>query len=101
MPCSSRRDNEPDSVRFRWTTLPQARRARKAARSSRLSARAGHQINAERDRNDTDKIADFNVLAEYEKREQHAERRHQEVIGAGGGGATDVQQVKPYQIRQD
>ena len=41
------------------------------------------------------------MLAEHEEREQHAERRHQEVIGARGGRATDLQQMKPEQVGED
>ena len=55
--------------------------------SVRERGRPRHQINAERHRNDADQIADFDVLAEHQEGEQHAERRHQEVIGARGGGA--------------
>ena len=33
------------------------------------------------------------MLAEHEVGEQHAERRHQEVIGAGSGGAAHLQQM--------
>ena len=60
-----------------------------------------HQINPERDRDDPEQVAEFDVLAEHQEREQHAERRHQEVVSAGSGGAADLQEVKPQQISQD
>ena len=54
-----------------------------------------HQINPERHRNDPDQIPDFDVFAEDDPGEQDAERRHQEVIGAGRRCAAHPQQMRP------
>ena len=48
-----------------------------------------------------EQIAKFDVFAEHEEREQHAERRHQEMIGASSCRATHFQEMKPEQIGQD
>ena len=48
-----------------------------------------------------EQVAEFDMLAEHEEGEQHAERRHQEVIGARRGRAAHFQQMKPEQIGQD
>jgi len=41
------------------------------------------------------------MLAQHDPGEQHAERWHQEVIGARGRGATHLDQVKPKAKGQD
>ena len=47
------------------------------------------------------KIPDFDVLAQHHPGEQHAKRRHQEVIGARRGRAAHLEQMKPQEIGQD
>src|SRR5580704_1567575 len=51
---------------------------------------ARHEIDTERHRGDADEICKSNLLADEEPAEQHAERRHNEVIRAGRGGSEVV-----------
>src|SRR5580704_8409896 len=68
--------------------------------STRGSAGTRHQIDTERDRNDSEKVAAGEMLAQHHPGEQHAERRHQEVIGARGRRAADPQEMEPDDIGQ-
>jgi hypothetical protein len=60
-----------------------------------------HQIDADRHRDDAEEIARLDALAEHEEGEQHAERRHQEMIGAGRGRATHFREMEPEQVSED
>src|SRR5262245_14799239 len=60
--------------------------------------RARHEIDSERHRYDADEIGKRDMLAEQQPPEQHAERGHDEVIGARGRRSGRGQEVKPQQI---
>src|SRR6185437_8132366 len=88
--------------RFASSGMTSANRSRTSmtrASGSRRGTR--HQIDPERDRNDAQEIAKLEMLAKHEKGEEHAERRHQEVIGAGSGRAANLQKMEPEHIGED
>ncbi len=71
------------------------------AKPAAPGGRTRHQIDAERDRNDPEQIAQRDVLAEHDPGEHHGERRHQEVIGTRRGCSAHGEHMEPDHIGED